>query len=528
MLAKLKNSFTKVRRWFQKNKVEFLLVSLILLFSAIFRLWDVGGYLDFKGDEGRDVRVVRRLIVEFDPVLIGPRTSIGDMYLGPLYYYFIAPALAVSGLSPVGPAAFVGLLGVLTVGMVWFIGREWFGKHAGLVASSLYAVSPVVIEQTRDSWNPNVMPFFALLSVYAIWRVWSNKEWKWLVVLGVSYAFVLQSHYLGLLLSPTLGVIWLLSLRKVWSDREKRTGLIKYSLLALVIFAFLMSPLVIFDARHGWRNFASMEKFFTERQATVSAKPWNALPGLWPLWSQDLIGRVFAGKNQELGVVVAAFLLVGLAWVLATFRKSLKESVLLVKKPGAPLFLTIVWVLVGLIGLGIYKQNIFDHYFGFIFPAPFLLAGLILSSAWNKSFKPFVVTAVAGLILFNLVENPLRYPPNRELARTQGVAREIMRESGGRPFNFALIAERNYEEGYLYFFELLGAPVYEIDPQRAGETITDQLFVVCEDYPTIEKPEPCNPINHAKAEIANFGWAKIEEERETRGLKLFKLVHTQE
>ena len=54
------------------------------------------------------------------------------------------------------------------------------------------------------------------------------------------------------------------------------------------------------------------------------------------------------------------------------------------------------------------------------------------------------------------------------------------------------------------------------------DTITKQLFVVCE-MPV----EKCDPTHNAKAEVANFGWSKIESEHEAFGVNIFKLVHTQ-
>ena len=35
---------------------------------------------------------------------------------------------------------------------------------AALIAATLYAISPTIIVYSRSSWNPNVMPFFSLLS----------------------------------------------------------------------------------------------------------------------------------------------------------------------------------------------------------------------------------------------------------------------------------------------------------------------------------------------------------------------------
>src|SRR3989344_2408772 len=195
----------KITTWIKDNKQEAFILGLILLAGAIFRLYKINEYMTFLGDEGRDVIIVRRIFTEFHPPLIGPGTSIGNMYLGPLYYYLMAPALLIAGFSPVGPAVFIALLGIATIFIVWFVAREWFGKVAAAVAAALYAVSPTVIIYSHSSWNPNIMPFFALLCIYSVWNIfvqratglWSGQErFKWLIVLGISYAFVLQSHYL--------------------------------------------------------------------------------------------------------------------------------------------------------------------------------------------------------------------------------------------------------------------------------------------------------------------------------------------
>lgn len=273
---------SKIFTWIKNNKSEFRILSGILALSAFVRLWRIPEYLPFLGDEGRDVRIVARFLTEFHPMLLGPRTSIGDMYLGPLYYYLISPFLALWQFSPVGPAVFVALLGITTVWLIWYVGREWFGVKAGLIGSFLFAISPVVINLSKHSWNPNIMPFFSLLAIYSVWQIWEKKNFKWLVVLGITFAVILQSHYLGLLLLPTIGVIWLLTLRTLKGSKEGGSKkFLLYSLLSIFLFILLMSPLVIFDAKHGWHNFASMKVFFADRQTTVSAKPWNAIPTLW-------------------------------------------------------------------------------------------------------------------------------------------------------------------------------------------------------------------------------------------------------
>lgn len=523
-----------VSGWIRKNRVEAIIIALILLIGAFFRLYRIDEYMTFLGDEGRDVLIVRRLLVNFDPILIGPRTSIGDMYLGPLYYYLIAPALLLANFSPVGPAVMIALIGVATVFLVWYITREWFfskgrfGKVAGIIAAGLYAISPVVIVYSKSSWNPNIMPFFALLSIYSIWRTWQKLEFKWLIILGVSFAFVLHSHYLGLLLAPTLGLFWFLILLKINNRFQRRKSksigngkweirkFLRNTLAGLVIFAGLMSPLVIFDSRHEWRNFNSMKLFFTERQTTVSARPWNSIPKLWPL-AAKIDTRLMAGGNEETGKWLTVGFVVAIILLL---KDAFKRRRLL----PASYFLLLFWLGFALIGLGLYKQEIYDHYYGFFFAAPFLLLGSLSQSLIDKSrhLGSLLVIFITGyLFVVNLYNNPLKYPPNRQLQRSIEVAQKIMDESNGNKFNLAVLAERNYEGAYQYFLEKENSPVVMIDPQRSDETITDQLFVVCE-HTDVTK---CDPTHNPKAEVANFGWTKIDKEWQVAGVTLYKLIH---
>src|SRR3990167_11025306 len=103
---------SKIADFVKKNKKELVVIGLILLIGAFFRLYKISSYMTFLGDEGRDVIIVRRIFTELHPPLIGPGTSVGGMYLGPLYYYLMAIPLLIAGFSPVGPAVMVALLGV--------------------------------------------------------------------------------------------------------------------------------------------------------------------------------------------------------------------------------------------------------------------------------------------------------------------------------------------------------------------------------------------------------------------------------
>ena len=498
----------RIKNWIKQNPKETIFLGVILLVGAFLRLYRISEYMTFLGDEGRDVIIVRRLLVYLDPILIGPGNSIGNMYLGPLYYYMMAPALFLAGFSPVGPALQIALLGVGTVFFVWYVSREWFGPIAAGTAALLYAISPTVIVHSRSSWNPNIMPFFGLLCIYSVWRVWEKKDFKWFIVLGAAYAFVLQSHYLGLLLFPVILIFAFFTIREIRSTKREIRDLLKYSLVGLSVFIFLMLPLLFFDIRHNFMNFNALRTFVSTPQGNFSL---NFLANIWPTFKL-IITRLLAGRNEIVGTTLAVFFV--LVLIYRFFEKSLG---------GSHFKFLLIWLGVGILGLSFYKHEIYDHYFGFLFTAPFLLIGGLTQGVAQRASrfgKAFVCVSFMALVVVNLYDNPIRYSPNRQMGRAEEVARKILDESKAKKFNLAVLAERNYEDGYRYFLEVAGVEVLHADVWKP-ETISDQLFVVCE-----RPKEECKPTTDPKAEVANFGMSKIENEWEVGGVILYKLVHT--
>ncbi len=469
-------------------KWEAISILIIVLVASFLRFYKIGDYMTFLGDEGRDAVVVRDMILGRKFTLLGPGTSVGNMYLGPLYYYLMIPALALANFSPVGPSVMVGLFGIATVFLIWWIGRQWFDRVSALAVTILYAISPTVITYSRSSWNPNIMPFFALLSMYAIWKVWRYGYWRWLIISAISFAFVLNSHYLGLLLLPMLCLFWFLS--------KKTLNATRYTLISIFTFLILMSPLLFFDLRHNFMNFKNIKLFFTDRQTTVNLKIYKAIPNLWTIWEM-IISSLVVAKNNTFSLITSIFILIGLGWVIK-------------KKPAKDFWFISIWVLVGVVGLGLYKQHIYDHYFGFLYPAIFLLLGFVLS----KLNKFLALIIIMFFMIINVTKNPLYYPPNNQWKHTQDVADFIIGKSDGQPFNLALLSKSNYDMSYRYALSLKNSQYKTLLEQN-----TSQLFVICED------PD-CKPVGNPLWEIAGFGWVKIDEMWIMPwGVKIYKLGH---
>lgn len=181
---------------------------LILLLAAFLRLYRLSDYLQFLGDEGRDVLVVMHMIVYHQWTLLGPTASVGGFYTGPIYYYFMLPFLWAFNLDPVGPAFMAALFGIGTIVLIYFFCREFFDEKTALVAAFLTAVSPKMVDISRFSWNPNPMPFFALASVFSLYLAKKKNNKKLTVLAGFCLGILYQLHYIDLAFIPVIGIEW--------------------------------------------------------------------------------------------------------------------------------------------------------------------------------------------------------------------------------------------------------------------------------------------------------------------------------
>jgi 4-amino-4-deoxy-L-arabinose transferase-like glycosyltransferase len=482
------------------------LALLLGLISAFFRFYNLPTHVEFLGDQGRDVRIMRDLL-HGNLVFIGPQTSVGNMYLGPWFYYFMAPSLFLANYSPVGPAAFTALMGVLTVILLFFVVLDLFkNQRVAIVSALLFALSPTVIRYSIFSWNPNIMPLFALLFFWTLYRALFRSQPKLLLLASLSFIMCFNSHYLALVLLPIALIMLIISFLSTPAYIKSRPFII-YIILSIFFFLVSLFPLVLFDIKHSGQNFGAILKFFSERETTVNLKFYKGLfkfPELISLVSTSLLG---AG-NILLTAVMSSIL--ALFWFISF--KSIKQL-------NSKALISIgIYTLVSLVFLGLYKQHVYDHYFGFLYPFIFILIGLplgLLLSHKNRLFQSISVLTLTVILVNFILRTPLFQPAVNQVSRSQTVASFINLQSNNRPYNLALIAKQNYDSPYRYFLELSGSPVKSIT-----ELHTSQLFVICEPWGL----DSCNPINHPFYDIAAFGWAQIDQTWEVSGVKVFRLI----
>ncbi|HUD44595.1 MAG TPA: glycosyltransferase family 39 protein [Patescibacteria group bacterium] len=513
----------KLLSFLKTHKIQIIL-GIILLAAAFFRLYRISDYLTFLGDEGRDM-VIAKGILEGHFTLLGPRASAGDFYTGPIYYYMMAPFVWLFHYDPVGPAVMVALLSVATVWLIYFIGKKFFHIYAVLLACSLYAVSPLVITYAQFSWNPNPMPFFTLLLLYLLYKAVKQQSCKLFILSGLLYGLVLQLHYI----ETFTGVIILLFVilgNYVLKLKQSFLALGKHYLEILLGFLLGLSPFLLFEVRHDFLNSKSILHFIFYGDS--HAANLTHIPFLQTI--SDVFFRLFGylifsfpapkvtPHLPQIVAVIFAAVVVLITFIALYCLRFMKDKLLLL--------LIVLWLVVGVGLFGFYHKPIYDYYLAFMFPLPFLIfANFFSVFVESKKFQPIlksiVVIIFISAFIYALVRSPLQYPPNNQKGQMKSIADFVISKTDNQPFNFALLTKGNSDDAYRYFMDIDGHKAVPIDnqiddPKRT--TVTNQLLVVCEDL-------SCKPLGNPLFNVAAFGRAKIAGEWNYSYVKVYRLVH---
>lgn len=501
MLNKLLSEYSKNFFSYAKNqKIEFFSLTLLILIASVLRLWNIEGHMTFLGDEGRDALVLLNIFQEGKFTLLGPSASVGGFFLGPAYYYLVIPGFLLSGMSPVGMAFEVAVLGVATVIILYLLIKKYLGILPALLTALLYAVSPVVVMFSRSSWNPNILPFLSILIFVFLLLSKEKNKLIFSFVVGALFGLAIQSHYLGLILSiPIFIVTTIFSIKNI-------SRLIKIYLLTVVGFIFTFSPYFLFELRHGFKNTSTIIEFVTKPSGAVGIREFQYGDNVLSAISR-LFRETFSITNSNLALFVGLTTLI-LAIICVGIFKS--------KKINNFYLVVIVWALSGIAGLAFYNGELYNYYFSFLFPVPFLLLSIIFFILIKRKYMHLILLASTLIfIAYLLPRNIIFKPESNQLKTAKSVSDKVMELAGGKPYNFALMARGNTDYAYRFFLEKNNSA-----PTPIENLITDQLIVVCEE-------KDCRYNLSPMPQILSFGPRQLDQELDfiPGHIKIFRLIH---
>jgi 4-amino-4-deoxy-L-arabinose transferase-like glycosyltransferase len=356
-----------------------LALASILALAAIVRFYRVDLTWFFL-DQVRDVSVAANIAAGASFPLLGPRIGWTEAYLGPLYFYLLAIPFSISR-DPVAGIIFVAAFHLVALLALYRFAREFFGASVALYASAFFAVFPLTVFSSRLVWHTGLLPPLIILYMHALFRLIIRGQSAAVVALFALLAVLTQLH----LTSIALGGVALVAVVVF-----RPTLRIVHVLVGMALFLVLYLPYVAYEVAHGFANVRELLGFAAASEqggngiwgiATVSRNLlFLFLPTLGGFIVEGEWSRTFLGGFRVLYASEALLFAIGLAVcvsrLLTHWRRGTVDEI--ARRRQAVLLL--LWVSVPILMLGTKRTAIWWYYLDSVYPSPFILAGIALTS----------------------------------------------------------------------------------------------------------------------------------------------------
>lgn len=482
-----------MRRIFDIVAKNWLLVIIIIL-AAFLRFYRIEEFAMFLADQGRDAIIIKRIVTGEHFPAIGAPTSVGQVYLGPFYYYFIAPWLLIFNFNPAGLAWGSALTSIAFLIVLFYIVKSLFNSRAAYISIFIASFSYVLIQSSRFSWNPNPLPFFSLLTAYSLFLAVKSGKTRYFFIFGAFLSFCIQLHYLAAALALPILVLAVFDL--IGQGKNFAARFLKY-ILSFISFLIFTLPLVIFDLRHEFINSKSFIKLLDSGTGVGAGKFANLIQSF-----SDINKYLF---NIEIGSMISMALLIIMTLLLITVA---------VKKNYNLAFI-LAFLLFSLAVVSFYPGVKHAHYLGMIYPFYIILIAATMGEIFKHGFidRAVVIFFLAAFLYLNFQKYDFLWSePNNQIRHAARVADFLDKQINVDSFSVAVQPDGWHEDSYLYFLELKG----KVPQDRRELKVGKEMFVIC--------GNPCDIKSTKSWNITIFGKFKIASEWSVEGVKIYRLV----
>jgi uncharacterized membrane protein len=299
----------------------------------------------------------------------------------PLFYVLLHLWMRIFGTSDYAVRALPGVIGVVTLPLVWVAGRRLGGGTVAWGALVLLATSPFAVRYSTEVRMYSLVALLTVLGILALDRSLVRPRFGNLIAVAAVTGLLLYAHYWSVYLVGTV-VLWLAY--QAWRGRPAWRSGARASLVAVAVgcMTFLpWVPIALYQARH-------------------TGTPW-ATPSSFGAMVTALTSFTGGFSNEGWLLSIVCFALAGLGLFGAAVDRRHIDIDLLTRRPVRPLAIAIAGTLgAALIG-GILSNSTVDaRYASVVFVPVILVMAFGLSAFGDRRIQVAVLAlaAAAGLI----------------------------------------------------------------------------------------------------------------------------------
>lgn len=410
--------------WIRQHTAWFAFTALLLV-GMYLRFWNFQYTFEYGWDQARDAWKIRD-ILSGTLVLDGPRTGVGSFFLGPLWFYYLAPFYYLARLDPIG--ALWGNI-VINIGnffIFFFVCKRIWGDKAGLLATYIFAVSGYLTEITKTPWN--VSPVFGVsaLIFYCIHEIVMRERYVLVFPLAFLTGLFTQLHFAVVFLPP------IIILSGIYA--KKKRHLITTSLLSLPLFLMWFVPLIFLDMQWKGDNTSWFQRFLRE----------YIIDGFYIRFFLFRIHDAFVQFERVLAIphtLAWGKFVVPIIFVLVTIRAPRQEQIRNI--------LMGLWFVVPACVYTLYSGTTSEYYVLLNAPIVIFIVVYLIQKTWRNAgrFRPILV--IGGILLMALYThrtsaNHWIKPTEGGLARQKSETRKCIEGGCIKEYNLGFI------DSYLY------------------------------------------------------------------------------
>jgi len=454
---------------FGKAEAATLVIASIGFLITVYNLSDRGTFI---GDQGWFYLSARDLILGKEFPLVGIASSRPWLHQGALWTYMLAIALYVGKFNPFAGFILSSMIGFITTIAIYILGKQLFGKNVGLVACSIYSSSFVIFRFNQMPYHTTPIPLFVIGYIFSLYKITKGKMYFIpiaLIILSILY----QLELFSVILFPLfLFTLWYAYRQGILN----RTLLsIKNILISLSLMILSFLPIIIYDITHGfpqtfgfvaWMGYSVLKAVGLISFVGES----HSLGSIGLLLFEELRQLIFYPSGS---IALALFFLSCFIF----FRKILIDK-------NITNILIALWLLLPLLGILITKTAS-DAYFPVLFPVIVLIVAYAIYDLfrWKKVYLAITVVLVIANIVSFIYLLPENIVAKYSLQRRIEVAKQIVHEANGRPFNVIGKGEgsqfRSFTMNHEYLLWWLGGNVVteSVDLQFVITENEDGIFI---------------------------------------------------
>jgi 4-amino-4-deoxy-L-arabinose transferase-like glycosyltransferase len=161
----------------------------------------------FSWDQVRDAQKVND-ILDRKLHLQGPRTGIGQMHIGVLHYYLLAPFYFITDRDPIAAYNYAFVLNIVSLVSAAVVFKKLFGDKAAVFATYMYCFNDYIAEMGRNPWNVTMGIAIGLWIFYVTMKYMSSRRPYYLVWFGALTGLYFHSHFSFVFYLPLLIVLF--------------------------------------------------------------------------------------------------------------------------------------------------------------------------------------------------------------------------------------------------------------------------------------------------------------------------------